>query len=943
MNDSEKTKEQLIDEVVHLRDRLKKIESSFSPENTDANSLLDFPFLKNAPMGLRTPEDQILFTRFSIEVSADEVFWMRDDGSVLYANESACKRLGYTREELGQMYVWDWDPIFQKATWHQFWDEIQKEKNKIFETFHRSKDGNVFPVEIAASVFEYSGEKYLFAFVRDISERKQKELALQNEQEKYKTILELAVDGFWMSDLQGRFLDVNGAYCRMSGYSKKELLAMSIPDIEGKMKLDEVAAKIKEILRTGYARFETKHRRKDGSLYEVDVSVQYLQTEDGGRLVNFTRDISPQVLMEHSLRKREGFMRCLLKTLPDLIWLKDPNGVFLACNSTFESLFNAAEEEIVGKTDYDFVPRDIADFFREKDREALAASRPLRNEEWITFADDGHRALFETIKTPMFDSQGELIGVLGVGRDITERKQAEKVILNNERKFRNLLESTSTIPWEMDIASRKFTYMGKQIEQILGYPVESWTDIDVWEKRHHPDDQEEVKGYCEREIEKGRDFDVSYRAIHQDGSVRWIRDVVSVVSDSEGPQKLVGFMQDITRQRNIELEKQVIEARLQQAQKMEAIGNLAGGIAHDFNNILGVIFGYTELAQNNFPVGTRHHDQLDQVLIAANRAKKLVKQILTFSRQAQADRTPLKLQPLIKEGLKMLRSSIPSTISMITDIDPNSDTVLADPTQVQQILMNLCTNAYHAMENTGGTLSVTLKTIHIGSESEGLHIHVRPGEYNELTVSDTGCGIAPNVIGKIFDPYFTTKETGKGTGMGLAIAHGIVSEYGGTITVESEIGKGSTFHIYFPVIHDEALQEKRDAEDIPKGNERILLIDDEEILVQMGKDLLERLGYQVTARTRSLEALELFQHNPNGFDMVITDQTMPDMTGGELASQMMQIRPDIPIILCTGYSNLIDEESAKAMGIKAFALKPLTAKVLATLIRNVFDGEDSRV
>ena len=372
---------------------------------------------------------------------------------------------------------------------------------------------------------------------------------------------------------------------------------------------------------------------------------------------------------------------------------------------------------------------------------------------------------------------------------------------------------------------------------------------------------------------------------------------------------------------------------------MEAIGNLAGGIAHDFNNILGVILGYTEMAKNNLPTGTRQRQQLDQVLIAANRAKNLVKQILTFSRQAQVDRTPLKLQPLLKEGAVMLRSSLPSTISIMTDIDPNSGAVLADPTQVHQILINLCTNAYHAMENTGGTLSVSLKTIHIGSEGEGLHMHIRPGEYNELVVSDTGRGIAPNVIGKIFDPYFTTKGAGKGTGMGLAIAHGIISEYGGTITVESKIGKGSTFHVYFPVVHEDALQEDVELENIPKGTERILFIDDEQILAQMGQDMLERLGYTVTVRSSSLEALQLFQNNPIEFDMVITDQTMPDMTGGELAYRMMQVRPDIPIILCTGYSSLIDEDTAKAMGIKEFALKPLTEKTLATLIRKVFNGE----
>lgn len=387
-----------------------------------------------------------------------------------------------------------------------------------------------------------------------------------------------------------------------------------------------------------------------------------------------------------------------------------------------------------------------------------------------------------------------------------------------------------------------------------------------------------------------------------------------------------------------EREKGRLEDRLQQAQKMEAIGTLAGGIAHDFNNILGTILGYADMAKEDAPPGTRFERDLEKVLIGANRAKDLVKQILAFSRQAQVERIPIKIQPLIKEGLKMLRSSIPATISITEDIDPKSGTILADPTQIHQVLMNLCTNAYHAMEETGGALSVTLQTTFVGSDEKEMLLHVNPGEYVELIVSDTGSGIRPDIIRKIFDPYFTTKETGKGTGMGLAIIHGIMSDYGGTIRVESRLGKGTTFHTYFPVVEKEALPEIKESEDIPQGKERILFIDDEELLVEMGKDMLERLGYHVTVRRTSLEALETFQNTPSEFDLVITDQTMPNMTGADLARRMMQIRPDIPIILCTGYSNLIDEDSAKALGIKEFALKPLSKEELAKLIRKVLNG-----
>ncbi len=287
----------------------------------------------------------------------------------------------------------------------------------------------------------------------------------------------------------------------------------------------------------------------------------------------------------------------------------------------------------------------------------------------------------------------------------------------------------------------------------------------------------------------------------------------------------------------------------------------------------------------------------------------------------------------------MLRSSIPTTISITENIDPESGIIIADPTQIYQILINLCTNAYHAMEENGGVLSITLKTSLIGLNKQPNLLDVTPGKYIKLTVADTGVGIGLNVIEKIFDPYFTTKEIGKGTGMGLAIIHGIMKDYDGTITVESQLGKGTTFHLYFPVIEQEALVEINESEDLPRGKGHILFIDDEELLAEMGKDMLERLGYHVTVCRFSLEALAKFQNTPNEFDLVITDQTMPDMTGSDLARRMMQIRPDIPIILCTGYSNLIDEHSAKALGIKEFALKPLTKGVIAKLIRNVLDDE----
>lgn len=385
-------------------------------------------------------------------------------------------------------------------------------------------------------------------------------------------------------------------------------------------------------------------------------------------------------------------------------------------------------------------------------------------------------------------------------------------------------------------------------------------------------------------------------------------------------------------------EKRELEKKLQHSHKIEAIGTLAGGIAHDFNNILSVILGYTDMAKADAPPGSKYAEDLERVLDASHRAKDLVKQILAFSRQTEIERIPMQLQSVIKETLKMLRSSLPTTIEIVDDIDSSCGIVLTDPTQIHQILMNLCGNAYHSMEESGGTLKIELKSVCLDKGKRQLALNIEPGEYVELIVSDTGSGIGPDVIDKIYDPYFTTKEFGKGTGMGLSIIYGILANYGGAITAESELDKGTSFHVYFPVVEQEPLLRVKDAEEISLGKERILFIDDEAILAQMGKDMLERLGYSVTTRQSSLDALATFQDCPDDFDVIITDQTMPGMTGADLARRMLEIRPDIPIILCTGYSNLIDEKSAKYLGIQEFVMKPLTISSIAKLLRKVLDA-----
>jgi PAS domain S-box-containing protein len=381
-------------------------------------------------------------------------------------------------------------------------------------------------------------------------------------------------------------------------------------------------------------------------------------------------------------------------------------------------------------------------------------------------------------------------------------------------------------------------------------------------------------------------------------------------------------------------ERKKTEEQLLQSQKMEALGTLTGGIAHDFNNILSAIIGFAEMAADDvLKEGITAHS-LQRVLQASSRGRDLIKQMLTFSRKTEAEKKPLRLSSLINETMKLIRASIPTTISIRVNLKNESALILADLTQIQQVLMNLCTNAAYAMGEQGGVLDVELNEIILSDEK---HDQMKPGSYLKLVIRDTGVGIPPEHMDKIFDPFFTTKQVGEGTGLGLSVVHGIVNQHDGHITVESEPGKGAVFSLYFPKIIEEPSKDAVIDEMTPGGQERILFIDDEELLMEMGQMVLERLGYEVVSATSSSEALSLFRNDPAGFDLVITDQTMPEMTGVELAKAILAIRPDIPVILCTGFSHLVDAKSAEAAGIRDFAMKPMTKREIAKTIRKVLD------
>ena len=400
--------------------------------------------------------------------------------------------------------------------------------------------------------------------------------------------------------------------------------------------------------------------------------------------------------------------------------------------------------------------------------------------------------------------------------------------------------------------------------------------------------------------------------------------------NANGQKLIVSMAKDITY-------KKALESKLNQSQKMEAIGTLAGGIAHDFNNLLSVIIGYTYMIIENLPKDSQNVSDLQEVHKAASRAKDLVSQILTFSRQDNQELIPLKIDLILKEVMKLLRSTIPTTIDIRLNLESNCKSVLANPTQVHQVILNLCTNAYHAMRDNGGVLNIKLETV-VLPRDDTTSMHIQAGEYVKLSVSDTGIGISKKNQEKIFDPYFTTKAKGEGTGLGLAVVHGIVKQYNGEITVNSKPGEGTTFCVYLPAIMDNIESKANErTSSLPRGNESILVIDDDEKIVKLNKRVLENMGYHVIALTKSEEALNTFQQTPESIDLVLTDMTMPHMTGAELTKKLIAIRPDIPIIMCTGFSDQIDKDEAIKMGISDFLMKPVDMITLVLAVRKALD------
>ena len=692
---------------------------------------------------------------------------------------------------------------------------------------------------------------------------------------------------------------------------------------------------VQEVLRTKTpSRVEHVHYDKNGrDLYvEIIAAPIFDENENIVQIIEICRDVSDRKWNEIAISNQLEFLKTLIETIPSPIFYKDAEGVYLGCNTAFEKVMGLSKKNIVGKTAYEISPKELADRYHAADRILLENRGTQEYETQVQFSDNSlHEVVFN--KATYMKSDGSVGGLVGVMVDITNARSTAKALEKSVSRFNAFMDNLPALAFIKDQYG-KYVYLNRAVKSFYNQTAQQRlgkTDHELWPSTI----AETIVSNDRKVLTEGRVLRLQEN-VAIEGRLKHHLVVKFPITEENQPSLLAGVAIDITDWRASEKEREALQRRLETSHRMEALGTLAGGIAHDFNNILTAILGYVELAVMRSVEYPDIRNYLTHVLTASNRAKELVKQILEFSRQSNEQPRPVMMRPIVEEALKLIRATLPTTIRLEQCLDSN-DATMADPTRLHQIVMNLCTNANYAMKDGGGTLQVNLSTIKIETVQARNYPDLAAGHYIKLTIGDTGSGISQKDLGHIFEPFYTTKSKEDGSGMGLSVVHGIVKSCNGTISVKSKLGEGSCFEVYLPRIEAELLQKVEQESQRLIGRERILFVDDEKLQTELAKEALSQLGYVITTFTESTQALSHFIKYPDNWDFVVTDMAMPGITGDVLGREIKAIRPDMPMIICTGYSATLNEERAKQIGFSGFILKPLIMKELAQLIRKILD------
>ncbi|MEJ5360383.1 MAG: PAS domain S-box protein [Desulfobacterales bacterium] len=869
----------------------------------------------------------------------------RKTGRIREANAAACRFYGRSAEELQAMTFAQLsaDPAGEGEA-----NETGPFPGRVWIGRHLPAEGSAVTVEVAVSSYTGRQQELLCAIVHDAGGRALAEARLAESERRLATLLanlpgmayRCRNDPSWTMEF------VSEGCLELTGHPPEHLLRnnrVSYSDLIHPEDRRAVWVGVQEAL-ARRSRFQLTYRLRTAQgeekwVWEAGQGV-FGPSGECLAIEGFITDVTQRRKAEQALRQSEEKFRLAFHTSPDAINLNRlADGLFLDINEGFSRLTGYTRAETIGRTSAEL---DIWDDPRDRERliEDLKRQGHVENLEARFRRKSGETGI-GLMSARLLNLQGEAV-ILSITRDITRMREIDRKLQEAERKYRELAEFLPQGIFEID-AEGNLLYLNQKGHALFGYrPEDLASGFHVLEA-FSPEDRGRIVDDI-RDILEGKKIDPpEYTALRKDGTSFPVKILAGRILRDETPVGLRGVVIDLTEIRQAEEERKRLEIQLQQAQKMEAIGTLAGGVAHDFNNILAVIIGNANLLELSGALSASERACLQQILAASGRARELVKQILAFSRRGLQEKILLNLKPIVKETAQFLKSTLPSSIEIRPIIPTDLPPVLADPTQMQQVLMNLCTNAAHAMENAAQRrLEIRVEPLRLSEEDLRFEPGVEAGHFVRIAVADTGCGIDPRLRDRIFEPYFTTKPPGKGTGLGLAVVHGIVSHHGGFIRIESEPGRGTEIQVYLPaatpLVTEPALRPEHAA--IPHGEGVVLFVDDEPALAEMGSQMLARLGYTPETRTSPIEALEAFRSHPRRYRAVVTDLTMPQMNGMQLARRLLEIHPAIPVILCTGFSDQSGEEKARASGIRAFLYKPLTLAELAEALQRVVAEAD---